>query len=202
MADDDLSSLIEHASQGDGLAVDQLLERYSPGLKAFIRLRTGKVLRGKESASDIVQSVCREVLQHMDRFQYRGEAGFKNWLYTTALRKIANRNEFYHAARRDVGREVSPQAGSQDDVRLLDCYRSFCTPSRFAMAKEELERIESAFEALPDHHREVIVLSRIVGLSHAEISAQMGKTEAATRTLLSRALAQLAEVLDDGTSSD
>jgi len=60
----------------------------------------------KESASDLVQSVCLEILQHLDRFRYRGEAGFKHWLYTTALRRIVNKHEFNTAAKRDVRRDA------------------------------------------------------------------------------------------------
>ena len=48
----------------------------------------GPQLRAKESASDLVQSVCREVLGRLDRFQHGGEAGFRHWLYATALRKV------------------------------------------------------------------------------------------------------------------
>ena len=43
------------------------------------------MLRAMESTSDIVQSVCREILQHKDRFQYPGEDGFRRWLYTTDI---------------------------------------------------------------------------------------------------------------------
>jgi type IV pilus assembly protein PilW len=76
---------------------------------------------------------------------------------------------------------------------LLDCYRTFCTPSGVLQAREEVERIEAAFDALPDDYREVITLSRIVGLSHAEIAERSGRSEGATRTLLYRALGRLAE---------
>ena len=65
------------------------------------------------------------------------------------------------------------------------------------MAREELERIESAFDRLPEEYREVITLARIAGLSRAEIAERMGRREGAVRTLLSRALARLAELLDE-----
>ncbi|MBL8695749.1 MAG: sigma-70 family RNA polymerase sigma factor [Planctomycetes bacterium] len=193
--------LIQSASRGDGIAVDQLLERYLPGLEAFIRLRQGKMLRAKESAADLVQSVCREVLEHIDRFQYRGEIQFKHWLYVTALRKIANRAEYYRAEKRDAAREVGSlrsagSAGSVAPEQILECYGSVVTPSRAFEAREELARIESAFEELPEDYREVILLSKFVGLSHAEIATEMGRSDTAVRTLLSRALARLAGILE------
>ena len=43
------------------------------------------------------------------------------------------------------------------------------------------------------------MLSRIIGLSHREIAAELGKTELATRTILRRALVKLAGFLDERT---
>jgi len=193
---DDTQHLLESASRGDALAIDELIARYLPGLRAFIRLRAGALLRGKESSSDLAQSACREVLEHLDSFRYQSELGFKQWLFATALRKIQDRRDFYLAAKRDAGREERAGGGPSDDgdARLLECYRSFSSPSHHAIAREELARIECAFEELPEDYREVIVLARVVGLPHADIAAQMGRNEGAVRVLLSRALASLARL--------
>lgn len=190
---------MERASKGDVDAVALLLERYLPGLRAWLRLRAGRLLLGKESSSDLAQSVCREILEHVDRYQYRGEAQFKQWLYTTALRKIANRYEHYGADKRDARREV-PLAGAGEpegavDPELLAACRSLVTPSRQATAREELELIERAFELLTEERREVILLSRFVGMTAREIGEQMGRSEEAVRQLLHRALAELAELV-------
>ncbi|MBI3819745.1 MAG: sigma-70 family RNA polymerase sigma factor [Planctomycetes bacterium] len=194
--------LIDRASNGDPAAVDTLLEKNLPGLEAYIRLRTGRLLKARESASDLVQSVCREVLQHMDRYQYRGEAQFRHWLYTTAMRKIVNRYEYYRAEKRDAGREVAPHpddaSGSAESAgQILQTYRSFITPSRHMQAREELDRTERAFAKLSEDKREVVLLAKVVGLSRADIAAEMGRTEIAIRSLLSRALAELSEHLED-----
>ncbi len=196
--DDESRILVEEASQGDGAAVESLLQRHLPGLNAFVRLRMGRELRAKESSSDLVQSACREVLQHMDRYQYRSEKNFKQWLYMTALRKVKNRVEFYRRDKRDVRREVDkPRSSTPDEERTLsDLFQTLHTPSRELMAKEEMQRIEEAFSELSDSQREVITLSRILGMSHREIAEQMGRTEVATRSLLLRALAALSAKLE------
>jgi RNA polymerase sigma-70 factor (ECF subfamily) len=188
-----LASLVADASRGEVLAVDELLHRYLPGLRAFIRLRAGPLVRARESSSDIAQSVCREVLEQLDSFRYGGEAGFKSWLYTTALRKLAKRDAHWRALRRDAGREV------EGDEALLGCYRTLSTPSLHAAAREWMARLEAAFDELSEDDREVITLARVCGLSHDEIARQMGRTPAATRLLLHRALAKLSEKLDDST---
>lgn len=173
---------------GDERALERLIGAHLPGLRAFVRLRLGPTLRAKESGSDLVQSVCREVLQHMDRFQHHGEGAFRAWLYTTALRKISNRAEFYAAAKRDTGRE-------QHASDLGGVYRTLATPSQHAMGREALERIEAALDTLSEDHREVIVLTRVVGLTRAEVAERMQRSEASVRSLLTRALAELAEEL-------
>jgi RNA polymerase sigma factor (sigma-70 family) len=194
--------------------VERLLAEHLPGLRAFVRLRTGPLVRARESESDVVQSTCREVLEHRDVYRHGGEAGFRHWLYTTALRKILNKHEFHAAARRDVRRDVRPGAGAAAgrdgrsgadapgaDATLLEAYRSFCTPSRVAAAREEMARIEAAFERLPEDYREVVLLSRLVGLPRADVARQMARSEASVRNLLHRALAQLARLLESPASA-
>jgi RNA polymerase sigma-70 factor, ECF subfamily len=195
--DDRVRELVESAARGDAPAVDALIERYLPGLHGFVRLRMGRLLAGQESSSDIVQSTCREVLHHADRFRYDGEVGFRRWLYRTALRKIANRAEHYRAQKRDAGRRVELPATSREEAAaLLEGYASFCTPSRACEEREELERVERAFGALPDDYREVILLSRIAGLSRRDVALEMERSEGSVRMLLARALAFLAEKLE------
>lgn len=189
---DDIETLTEAAAQGNREALAKLLEAYLPELRAFVRLRAGHAVRARESRSDLVQSVCREVLERGETFRHPSEAAFKRWLFTTALRKILNRRDYLHAEKRDVRRDIAQPQESAADARLLDCYRTFSTPSQGVMLREEIERIESAMEGLSDDYRTVITLAHVVGLSRGEIAQEMGKSEAAVRTLLHRALAQLA----------
>ena len=198
---EDIGRLAEAAARGERDAVDQLLGRYLPELRAFVRLRAGAMVRARESSSDLVQSVCREVLQHIERFKFPSEPAFKQWLYTTALRKILNRQEYYLAQKRDALRESPLDSERSSDERMMEAYRTFSTPSRRAMLREEMERIERAFETLPDEYREVITLAHIVGLSRAEIAVQMNKSEGAVRILLHRALAKVSSLLGDPDAS-
>jgi RNA polymerase sigma-70 factor (ECF subfamily) len=195
----DSGALVALASRGDLPALEELLERHIPGLRAYVRLRCGPVLRAKESASDIVQSACRDVLQNIGQFHYGGEAGFKAWLYEAATRKILDRAEYWGAGKRNAAREAAPQGtqGAADDRRLADVYATLGTPSAAAMGREALDRIECGFERLSEDEREVVVLARLVGLSHAEIATRLGCSEGAARLRLFRALATLAQALED-----
>ena len=191
--------LVERIRSGDREALEQLLRNELPGLRAYVRLRAGAALRARESASDLVQSACREVLGKLDAFRYGGEAGFRNWLYAAALHKIVNRAEHWGAQKRDVQREVPLQGGSPseaDDRGLADVYCTLGTPSQNAIARETLDAMEAAFDRLPEDRREIIVLARVVGLEHADIATRLGCTEATARKRLFRALAELAEWLE------
>lgn len=196
--DETFDELLRRAEAGDRDAVEALLSRFLPGLRAFVRLRSGRLVRARESASDLAQSACREVLGNLERFERGGEAGFRYWLYKTALRKIQKRAEFWQAEKRAAAREVPLARSDGDrDEDLLDTYRSVATPSRHAMAREELARVEEAFDALSAADREIIVLARVCGMSHAEIGRRLEKSEGAARVQLHRALGRLAEHLGD-----
>lgn len=200
----DTRGLAEAAAAGDKAALDALLDRHLPELRAFVRLRTGKLIRDRESSSDIVQSVCREVLQNMGRFRHPSEAAFKQWLFKTALRKLTNRRDFYLAEKRDVLRDVplvrpgkDEEPDSTAESRLFDVYRAFTPPGHRAMIRDEIARVEAVFDELSEQEREVITLAHLVGLSRAEIAREVGKSEGAVRVLLHRALAKVVDLLAD-----
>ena len=197
---DESKELANAAAAGDDAAVERLLEMHLPGLRAFVRLRVGETIRRRESCSDLVQSTCREILTHIDRFQHPSEAAFKHWLYTTALRKIANKAEYHQAEKRNVQKEVAIDSGTSTEAgesRLLATYRRFSSPSHRFIIREEVERIERAFDDLPEEQREVVTLAHVVGLSRKEIAERLGKGEGAVRMTLHRALARIAELLDE-----
>jgi RNA polymerase sigma-70 factor (ECF subfamily) len=167
--------------------VDALVQRYLPSLRAFVRLRMGAELRAREESCDIVQSVAREVLTHADRFRHGGETGFREWLFTTAHRKVANRLEHWRADKRAARREA---AVVPEELAGLSA-----SPSRHASAREEIAAVEAAFDRLSDEQRDVVTWSRLLGLSHGEIAARLQKTEVAVRKILSRGRARRAAVL-------
>lgn len=196
----DFAALVDAARDGDRAARERLLQLYLPQIRAFVRLRSGPLLRRRESQSDLVQTVCRQLLEDLPAYRGDAEASFKSWLFTMALHKLTDRGRFHGAERREPAREVGVVGA--DEHTLLDCYASFCTPSRVAIAREEVARVEQAFDGLSDEYRTVITLACLVGLAHRDIAAQLGKSEEAVRKLLSRARARLAmQLVEEGPDS-
>ena len=194
----DAEATVNAARQGQPEAFDSLFARNLPKLVAFIRARAGGVVAAKESVHDLAQSVCREALADLDKFDYRGEEAFRHWLFVRATRKICNRHRFHHRAKRDVSREAQDFAPSEDEAsQIIDCYATLGSPSRIVGAREELERIEKALADLPDAQREAVALSRVAGLSYEEIAEQLDRSESSVRGLVMRGLARLAALLEE-----
>lgn len=190
----DSGELLLRATSGDGGAVNELLERHLPGLRRYVQRNMGKMVGAKESSSDVVQSVCREMLQNLEGFEYRGEAAFRQWLHRTALRKIIDRQRYYRAGKRDAGREANPPSHLSGD-QIARLAMTLGTPSRDAMMREELQGLERAFERLSENDRQIIQLVYVEGASHAEAAERLGCTEVVSRKQLSRALARLSRQL-------
>ena len=68
-------------------------------------------------------------------------------------------------------------------------------PVTAADRKDRLELLEEALTRLSEDHREVVLLTRIEGLTVREVAERMGRTENAVHLLLGRALKRLAEEL-------
>jgi RNA polymerase sigma-70 factor (ECF subfamily) len=177
-------------ARGDRVAIDALLLRHLDRLRAFVRLRAGPMARAQDDTGDLVQSVCRELLAKACALQFSNDAAFRHWLFTEALRKIQKRARHHAALKRDV------RLAERLDSSLVACYSAFASPSAHAAAREQVERVEAAFDALPERDRELVSLAFVVGLSRAEIGNRLGTTEGAVRTALHRALARLAARLD------
>jgi RNA polymerase sigma-70 factor, ECF subfamily len=181
--------LVTRAGQEDRAAVEELLVRHLPGLRAWLRLRMGAQLRARETPEDLVQSVAREVLGDLSQFEWRGEAAFRHWLYVKAQHKLIDKARFVGAERRNPERE---RPLSSDSETVLGVYANLCTPSADAASREELARIEQAFGELPADYQEAIGMHRLCGMDYPAIAEQMQRSEGAVRNLVYRGLARLA----------
>ena len=170
-----------------------LLLKHLGTLEVFVRMNLGPQLRSREETQDLVQSVCREILEDGDEFEYQGDQAFRSWLYMRCLRKLRDRARYHVAQKRDVRKVLK---GDQD-ARIEDCYAKICSPSVNLRGEEFLDRFEREFSKLKPEQREAIALTRVANLTSAEAGAIMGCTESAVRSHVHRGLVKLSARLVD-----
>jgi RNA polymerase sigma-70 factor (ECF subfamily) len=168
-----------------------------PGLTRFVRRRMGAELASRESASDIVQSTCRELLHAAPEFADQGDASFQRWLRSAAEHKLRNRARYWRAQRRDA--RERPLAALAHDTAGEAAAPESSHPSHAASLRDEAGRLARAFERLPADYRAVVARSQIDGASHAEIARESGRSPEAVRKLLARAMARFAAELERDT---
>ena len=70
------------------------------------------------------------------------------------------------------GEDITPH-----DPNALNLAADEPSPDRTVIARDELRRLQSALDRLPERCREAVILGRIEGLSGREIAERMGITE-------------------------
>jgi RNA polymerase sigma-70 factor (ECF subfamily) len=141
-----------------------------------------------------VQDALILALGGLRDFTYRNEGDFLRWLSRIAENKLRDVSKKFHADKRDIRKEMSfKQEGSSADGRFHDASEPIdtTTPSVIMRKKEALDRLEKALDTLKPEYKEVIVLKKIEGLSHAEIAERLNKSTNAVPMLLFRAMSAL-----------
>ena len=189
--------LVALAKEGNESALNQLCSVYGERVRRIVRLRLDQKLRPKLDSVDVVQDALILALEGLQDFTYKNEGDFLRWLAKIAENRFRDILDGFHAGKRDIHREIpfksegrSTGDGSVGAAGPLHT----TTPSVILCKKEALDRLERALDELKPEYREVIVLKRIEGLSHAQIAEKLGKNAGAVRMLLARAMAALAMV--------
>jgi RNA polymerase sigma-70 factor (ECF subfamily) len=183
--------MVDEDIPGDGAPDGQaqlgrLLEEHMPALRAYVSGRADRLVLSRESRSDIVQSVCREVVEHSRRYEHRDDTSFRHWLFHTAERKIIDRYRYWTAGKRDALRDVRA---------TFDGPAQAPSPSQDAAVAEQVGRLQAALARLPEASRDVIRLARLEGRPLREVADRMGRSEDAVRNLLFRAVGLLSDAL-------
>ncbi len=171
-----------------------LFGRHLPWLRGLIQGHMGDKLRSRETVSDLVQSVCREILKDRDQYEFRSDEAFRNLLYGQAQFKLLDRGRFHARPIRDVGREVPIAALTDEDGgdALVDDH-SGGSPARRAMNQEAVEILRQAVDQLPDDQK-LAMAGHLAGLSTGEIAIRLKRSPEAVRCLRRRALVRVSGV--------
>lgn len=198
-AESKVGELFSSACAGSNASLGKLLTLYSNYLKLLVTAQMDARLKGRVSASDIVQESFFEA--HRDFHQFRGKSPgeFVVWLRKIVVNNILKVVEQHVLTeKRDVRREVSMEEIGrrleQSTVRLETLLAvEDNSPSGHAVQRENEVRLADTLAQLPADYREVIILRHIEGLAFEAVGQRMQRSAGAVRMLWLRALKQLRE---------
>jgi RNA polymerase sigma-70 factor (ECF subfamily) len=161
------------AARTDVAAFGILYWRHRLSVFRYLRARTAS----DDDAAELTAVAFERALAAMPGYRPMG-GGLLAWLLRIA------RNAAIDAGRRTSA--VPLISDLADDRRVV-------APEEIVLAGEARAALIAAFQLLPEIQRDAIVLRYAARLTAREIGEVLGKSEAATQKLLSRALATLRE---------
>ena len=173
----DDSLCLRELSEGSYEAFDTLYMRYSPIVEQFVL----SLLKRKEEADDITQNIFLKIWEN--RSSMSGVHSFRAYLFKMV------RNAVY-----DTFSRRKPTSGLQDSMELGDILRSEDMEEKIS-AKDLNMLMDMAVENMPEQRRRVFRMSRRDGLSHKEISMQLGISTKTVEYHMSKALAELRKII-------
>lgn len=134
--------------------------------------------RDRDAAEELAQAAFVRAWQGLARF--RGESGFRTWLYRIATNLAINRRT---RARRHEPLPETLAARREDE------------PDAVYRRRELAARVQVAVAGLPDEQRAVLLLYAYEEMSYDQIAAAVGRSPAAVNMLLYRARISLRQAL-------
>jgi len=170
--------LVQRVQAGDTAAFRALFDKYHR--RAFA-VAMG-VVKNQDDALDAVQEAFVKVHKNIHKFQ--GSSSFYTWLYRIVMnvsidhvRRTSRRKSLDFDER--ALHEESEVAG---DGALVPSVTD-ANPGKAALRRELGGAIQAALQQLPEHHRAVIVLREIEGMSYEEMAEAL---EVPKGTVMSR----------------
>lgn len=177
------ADLLREVRQGQTGAVDRLVKRYLPILRRWAHGRLPSHARDLADTDDLVQITLIRALDHIGEFEPRREGAFLAYLRRILLNSL--RDEVRRVNRRPARRDVDDVVA--DPALVVN-----------AVGVETLIAYERALARLPEKQQEAVVLRIEFGFTFQEVADAIESPSAnAARMMVTRALAQMAEVMDD-----
>ena len=169
-------SLVKRALQGDQMAFARLYEEYFDKIYRYVAIRIGD----KTEAEDMTQQVFLKAVKSISSFKWRG-IPFSAWLFRIAHNQVV-----------DYLRKKKKQPTTLFDESLVSHNTS---PELMAERSLDIQQLQLATRRLTDAQREVISLRFAGGLSVAEVSRIMGRSQGAVKALQHSAIVALRKIL-------
>lgn len=179
---------IQQARKGDSHALGRLYERYFEPLYNFVFYRVGK---NREMAEDITQYVFLTMVRSLHTFK-EGKGNFYGWLCGIARHRITDalrfqqKHESLDSECAILGAPEYTNIEAQVDITLSQMERQLL-PDEILSNKELQSCVAGILTRLPDHYRQALSAKYIEDLDVRTIAQNMGLSEKAAESLLTRA---------------
>ena len=154
--------------------LELLFDRHSRALLHYFLHLTGN----RAVSEDMVQEVFFRILKY--RHTYQSESTFRAWMF-----QIARNVHVDHA-----GRHKAEVAMPEDSTNFSSTEVS---PDRQAQIKQETALLHRALASLPEDKREVLIMSRFLGLKYEEIATVLKCEVGTVKVRVYRALRELGD---------
>lgn len=151
-----------------------------PQIQSFLSRR----IRCQDTAADLLQDLYLRLLLLTPAPSSEPEV--RAWLFTVASNLSIDylRSQKRHA---ELLNQYLCGVTEADDCAV---------PERITQARDELQQLQTALAELPDSCAEILYLSRVEGLSHAEIARQLGISISWVEKQLARVLNHCRRAVD------
>lgn len=193
--------LLNNAREGDGTAVNQLLDRHREAVRRMIDLRMDQVLKRRVDASDIVQDVMIEANRRLETYLSDPVMPFHLWLRQMAKDRLIDAHRRHRgAARRSMDREqpLANAANNESSVDLMTQLRDDeLTPAAAATWNELERRFQAACDQLETQDQEIVLMRHFEHLTNGEAASALDLTPQAASMRYLRAMRRLREFMND-----
>lgn len=181
--------LLEAYRTGDAAAFPALVGRYQRELFHFLV----RFLGNRAAAEDVFQESFLQVHQSADTFDVSRR--FRPWLFTIAANKA--RDLMRSQSRRPTSPLSASISGGGDDGdggEFIDLMQAVTDLPDSALQKEELQQsVQRAVMGMPDHLREILLLSYFHQFPYRQISDILGIPLGTVKSRLHAAVAHFAD---------
>jgi RNA polymerase sigma factor RpoE len=180
--------LVRNAQKEDMRAYDLLVRRYQERIYATVYHMTSN----HEDANDLTQETFIKAFRALKSF--KGDSSFYTWIYRIAVNKTIN---FLKQRKNRVQMSLNDVDFNAENDPDLVALVSDKNPRRDLNLSELQEKLNGALQKLSEHHRMVVTLHDVQGLSHEEIGKIMDCNIGTVRSRLFYARQQMQAYLSD-----
>lgn len=174
--------LVSKANNGDGPALDVLVERHAPRVHRIAVQAMGDLEEARDAAQESLVKLCTRLRQ------FRGEAQFATWLHRLVVNTCRDRLARQRVRQTEPLALADEPAGEESD------------PSRAALLSDARRDLGAALARLSADQRLVVVLRDVFGFTYEEIARHARMPVGTAKCYVHRARARLRLRLEETAS--